>query len=322
MIDVSDELGSAKQKGVGLVADNAASMLQLRNLISSIGQTVTYALTPEQTLESKPLMPSLWLVVSEQADDVFEALCEWSDSPIFVAEDMPNEEQKLAFKQWWQRMQLKLSDALECAPFEQNSIHPSPESLRPKFKEVWVLAASLGGPEAVRVFLQHLQPKLPVAFIYAQHIEPNFDKMLPAVVGKNSELDVVFCEEHESLKPSSVMVLPSHQYAEIYAGAKVKVHHDQFWQQPYTPNIDQIIENVALFYADKMGVIIFSGMCDDGAKASLALKQKGMPIWAQTPEECICPAMPEAVISSGQVDVIAGAKALAEQFNKKFAVVE
>jgi chemosensory pili system protein ChpB (putative protein-glutamate methylesterase) len=316
--DSSEQPQVSQRHSIGLVADSSAAMMQLRKLVDMLGQTVTYALTPEQTRESKPLSPSLWLVVSEDAADVFDALSDWSDSPIFLADEMPTEQDGLAYKQWHQRLLKKLAEELKCTLPERENPDEVVGKTKPSFRDVWVLAASLGGPEAVAVFLEYINPRLPVAFVYAQHIEPNFDKMLPTVVGKNADIEVSFCASSDKLRPSCVSVLPSHVYAQIDSEGRVIFLPNKKWLLPYTPNIDQVIENVAEFYQDQMGIIIFSGMCDDGAKASLALKDKGVELWAQEPSECICPAMPEAVINSGKVDFIAGAKALAERLNQKY----
>lgn len=306
---------------IGLVADTPVVTMQLRKLVDALGQTVTYTLTPEQAYESKPLSPSLWIVISEQAADVFEALSSWSDAPVFITDDMPPEEDRLFHRQWCQRLSDKLCSTLKVAPPAHEVIATvnGPQVASQNFRDVWVLAASLGGPEAVRVFLQHIHPELPVTFVYAQHIEDNFDKMLPKVLGKDSQFRVSFCTQGDKLRKGTVMVYPSHTVAQVDAKGKMHVFAGRSWDKPYTPNINQVIDNVADYYHGQMGIIVFSGMCDDGAEASLALRNEGVPLWAQNPDECICSAMPEAVIKSGLVDFIGTAKELAEQLNQRYA---
>ena len=312
----SHELG---QYTIGIVADSAAEQMQLRAVVDQLGQKVSYALTPDQALDSTPLSPSLWLVVSKDAADVFDALVEWSESPIFIAEDMPSSDDGLIFQQWSQRLQQKLSKALAAAPTAVESDQTAADVMQETWQEVWVLASSLGGPEAVRVFLQHLREALPVSFVYAQHIEENFDEMLPGVVGKHSSLEVTYCGPSEKLRKGVVTVIPSHNPIMVNAFGRIDYLLNQSWNKPYSPNIDQIIDNLAEHFHDRLGVIVFSGMCDDCAKAALAAKDKAnIPLWAQAPEECICAAMPESVIASGQVDEVATAKVLAEKLNQRF----
>jgi len=321
-MDVCEPEATSPQQetySIGLVSDSPAAMMQLRNVVGELGQRVSYALTPDQTLDSKPLNPSLWVVVSQDAADVFDALSEWSDSPVFIAEDMPNEADGLVYTQWWSRMQEKIRAELKFAEptqaISQERVGIVPES----WKEVWVLASSLGGPEAVRIFLANVRDDLPVAFVYAQHIEESFDELLPAVVGKHSDLEVSYCGPSEKLRKGVVSVMPAHNQVMINNFGRVDYMLNTPWAKPYSPNIDQVIDNVAEHFSEKMGVIVFSGMCDDGAKASIKAKDGAeIPLWAQSPEECICPAMPESVIQSGKVDFIADAKALAEKLNERF----
>lgn len=303
---------------VGLVADNPAAMVQLRSLIQELDQTVTYALTAEQVLASSPLHPSLWIVISEQAAEVYDILNEWSEAPIFLADDLPPENEKIYYEQWRTSLCDKICRTLEVPDFGEGPIVKEVFKVYKSFEEVWVLAASLGGPEAVRVFLENINPNLPIAFVYAQHIEPTFDRMLPSVIGKGSKFAVNFCTGGEILETGSVVVLPSHCMAKIDEKGRLKVYETEEWDAPYTPNIGQVIENVSEFYQDKMGVIVFSGMCDDGAEAAVMLKDQGVPLWAQDPEDCICSAMPEAVINQNAVNYIGTAENLAKHLNNRF----
>jgi len=116
-------------------------------------------------------------------------------------------------------------------------------------------------------------------------------------------------------------VFPSHHYASVDDRGRMWVQEDKRWNEPYTPNIDQVIRNVADYYQDRMGIIIFSGMCDDGAVTSIDLKDQGVPLWAQNPEDCICSAMPEAVIKKNAVNYIGTAEELAKHLNNRYGKV-
>ena len=55
--------------------------------------------------------------------------------------------------------------------------------------QVWVLVASMGGPEAVNNFLKVLPPDLQLAMVYGQHIEENFDGFLAeAITGQKAQV--------------------------------------------------------------------------------------------------------------------------------------
>lgn len=305
---------------VSVIADTLGSIQDIRDFIESLPVkiSISYTLTPEQALKSRPLTSSLWIVISKQAADVCAALSQWTEAPILIAEEMPLKSEGLIYQQWYNRMkdkvQLELHN-IEPVHFSAANVNAR---IKENFRDIWVLAASLGGPEAVRVFLENLNPAVPAAFIYVQHIEENFSAMLPSVVGNNADIDVIFCEGSESIQAGKVYVIPSGCYAQIDSQARIVLLPNKQWFKPYTPNINQVIDNVAEFFLDRMGVIMFSGMCDDGAQASLALKKQGMMLWAQQPDDCICSAMPEAVIDHCSVDFIGSSVALAEQMNMRY----
>lgn len=306
---------------VGIVADDMNTLHRLRNILITINCDVKYSFTLAQLQDMSPVEPDLWLVVSEEAADIFDVLSEWGDVQIFLADEMPSVIDEFAYKQWRQRLEEKLNKVITPSMGEVDSSEPPILAEDEKFKDVWVLAASLGGPEAVKVFLSHVDKNLPIAFIYAQHIEESFSQILPDVLNKESPFEVFFGENHSLIKRGTVTVFPSHQLTKIDPQCVLHVAESIPWKAPYTPNIDQIIYNVAESFRENMGVIIFSGMCDDSAEAALALSKKGVTIWAQEPSECICDSMPDAVISTDCVDYVGTAKLLAERLNQHYSEV-
>src|SRR5690606_7778431 len=78
--------------------------------------------------------------------------------------------------------------------------------------------------------------------------------------------------------------------------------HDEPWSGPYQPSINQLTANVARTLRTPSGLIVFSGMGDDGDLGGRLIKQRKGQVWAQSPESCIIASMPEAVIGSGCVD--------------------
>ncbi len=49
------------------------------------------------------------------------------------------------------------------------------------------------------------------------------------------------------------------------------------------------------------GVIIFSGMGNDGAASLRIFEAAGGRVWAQAPTSAVCPAMPQAALDTGLV---------------------
>ena len=302
-----------------MVADDMAMLHRLRNILTTIHCDVKHSFTAAQLLSSPEVEASLWLVVSEDAAEIFDHLSDWKETPIFLADDMPSVVDEFAYKQWRQRLEEKLNKT-----FSHNEASTNPQVPAQKltadeeFQELWVIAASLGGPEAVNIFLSELQPDLPIAFIYAQHIEESFAPFLPDAFNKNCPFEVYFGESGSRLKRGTVTVFPSHRVTNVDEHGVLHVAETISWNAPYTPNLDQVLQNVARHYRQNMGVIVFSGMCDDGAQASLQLSKQDVPVWAQQPEDCICSSMPDAVINNKSASYIGSAKALAHHLNQRY----
>ena len=71
------------------------------------------------------------------------------------------------------------------ANIESTKRHPAPVTQQDKLAQnIWVLGASLGGPEAVKQFLAELPGNLPVAFMLAQHLGASFMNLLAEQLDK------------------------------------------------------------------------------------------------------------------------------------------
>jgi chemosensory pili system protein ChpB (putative protein-glutamate methylesterase) len=98
----------------------------------------------------------------------------------------------------------------------------------------------------------------------------------------------------------------------------------RLWVQPlpwggrYRPSIDLVAESLALTYRDRAGMILFSGLGDDGVLGSQHLREQGGEVWVQEPRSCVAGAMPEAVLARGAVDYVGDVPALARRFNHRY----
>ena len=165
-------------------------------------------------------------------------------------------------------------------------------------EEVWILGASLGGPAAVKTFLDHLPPNLPVGFIYAQHIDGNFTEVLTRVLGRHAHYQLKRAEEGYRVRNGDVVLMPvEHEWKLKEHGALTETSNA--WPGPYGPSIDQVLLNVADHYGQRCHAILFSGMGNDGAIAAPLLKAYGSRIWVQESTSCGNSSMPESVAATG-----------------------
>ncbi len=179
-------------------------------------------------------------------------------------------------------------------------------------RNVWVLGASLGGPDALKRFLAEIPADLPVAFIIAQHLGENFVSLLAEQLDRYTEFSVIVPKAGHVVRHQQVLVTPTDQRMLINPIGAVEYRHLTA-SMPYSPSIDTVIEDVAGRYKNRAGAIIFSGMCDDGVRGCEALAQKGGQVWIQDPQSCVISAMPESVASKVDVSQRATPEQLAQE---------
>ncbi len=178
--------------------------------------------------------------------------------------------------------------------------------------ELWVLAASTGGPAAVKRFLAELPSDMGIAFLYVQHIDPNQTNTLNRMMSSASHYEAMTASQGAVLERNSLVLVTAKDRVEILSNGTIAVSEGQSWNGDYAPSIDQIAANVALIYRERCGLIIFTGMGDDGAASCRLIHLQGGKVWAQAPEDCTSDSMPRSAIATGCVSLTGTPEAMAK----------
>ena len=185
------------------------------------------------------------------------------------------------------------------------------ESSQPEDLNVWVLGASLGGPQAVRQFLSSIKADLPVVFILAQHIGANHVSLLAEQLDRVTEFTVLPGKTGHKLKHGEVILTPADKQLAITDDGFVALT-----QAPpatiYSPSIDNVMVEVARCYGTNAGTIVFSGMGDDGARGCEAIAEAGGIVWAQDVASCVVSSMPDQARKTGKVSYSANPEQLSQ----------
>lgn len=165
-------------------------------------------------------------------------------------------------------------------------------------QNIWVLGASLGGPDAIKQFLGELPADLPVAFILAQHLGANFMGLLAEQLNRVTAFKVMPSRVGHVLRHGEVIVAPVQERMHINPIGTLELHslHEE---SVYSPSIDTVLQDMANRYGNKCHCIIFSGMCDDGVIGTEILSRQGSEIWTQDANSCVISAMPDNVRNTG-----------------------
>lgn len=192
---------------------------------------------------------------------------------------------------------------------------PSDKTGRRIARHVWVLGASLGGPEALKRFMRALPADIPAAFIVAQHLGANFVSLLAEQLNRVTKLNVMPPKEGHFFQHQDVIVTPVGERLRInpIGNLELEILPEA---TSYSPSIDLVIRDVADRYGKLAGAIIFSGMGDDGKRGCQNMLNKGGQVWVQTSESCVVSSMPDNVKQVCQPQFIGNPEQLAKQLVK------
>ncbi len=329
--------------GIGIIADRTLVRQRLRQTLEEKGFTVVVNIPPEGCSESLLESPvvRVWLIDLENEDnhdELFDQLADIPRVPVFYDIGLPDSQASGASSsdlklRWERRLTYKLNEFRDPEPTVEHSTSNIENDqrvvtwpIKPFQKRhsartgkvaetVWVLGASLGGPNAVKQFLDDLPEGLPVAFVYAQHIDREFASTLASTIARHSFFNVVATSPGLVLEEGDILLTPVDYKIEFDSRRRLHLM-DQGWSGSYSPNIDEVMETVRRAWPQTSGTIIFSGMGKDGSCEARHYHRNKRPVWVQTPESCASSLMPESIIEVGCDDWQGTPKELAEKLTK------
>lgn len=310
------ELGEVK---LAIVSDSLRHRQQIRQVMERNGLKVVFSEPLTSVLLDKlhgSEAEVLLLDVDERMehyDALLEQLLEETEIPIIfndVSGLTLNEPTVLA--KWYGKLLGKIAELTGKFEWEhididlgwqtkgENPVRQTSDVIRQDTlaQNIWVLGASLGGPDALKQFLGELPANLPVAFILTQHLGANFMGLLAEQLDRVTAFKVMPASVGHVLRHGEVIVAPVHEKLCLNPIGAIELHplHDEL---AYSPSIDAVLQDMAQRYAKNCHCIIFSGMCDDGVIGAQKLGQQGAEIWTQEPASCVISAMPDNVRNAG-----------------------
>lgn len=271
-----------------------------------------------------------------------DVLIEQSSLPILFNDgDVSYLDEDAKADEWGRKLVSKLNALVSSAPGPRpRSTVPQPQASLPVLEQVerrqlrvvttreqngveraqrvWVLGASIGGPQAIKQFLNALPLYLPVAFVLVQHIGANFVGLLAEQLNRDSRFDVRCAMEGQVLCHSQVLVVTVDQRLVINRQSEVELHPTG--RSTYSPSIDLAMQDIAERYGADAGAILFSGMGDDGVRGAREIIKSGGVVWAQSADSCVISTMTDHVRHAGLVSVDGTPQELAERLVQRLQV--
>jgi two-component system chemotaxis response regulator CheB len=165
--------------------------------------------------------------------------------------------------------------------------------------DIVVIAASLGGPDAVRTVVAALPAEFPAAIVVVQHRAPESDEMTVALLRRHARSVVRLARDGE--RPSGGVIDVAPVGCQLVVGP-----NGAFALRPpagkRSCRADPLLSSVADYYGPRAIGVILSGTQDDGSIGVCALKGKGGWVLAQDRASARSFGMPGAAIATGCVD--------------------
>lgn len=301
---------------IGIVSETLVQQRYLKQAIDDSGCVAVYTRLVSELLKEAPQDESsleaidAWVIVADmerldenEHETVFQQWLYELEKPVIFSEGNTNNAADADFISWARQLKTKLLS------LEGQMTLAKREFV--KAQHVWVLAASTGGPEAVKQFLDVMDKDLDLGFIYAQHIDQGQCQVLSEKIARNSHYRSFLASHGDIVSKNTIAIMPTQYVVELQHNGSLICHQERQWRGIYQPSIDQIIANVASIYGECCGVIFFTGMGDDGSMGCRLMSLRGGKVWAQAISTCVAPAMPQEAIDTGYVDKIDTPKNLA-----------
>lgn len=221
-------------------------------------------------------------------DDLLCYLFE-KDIKVIINEAMLTNKLSGQKRQSWERHLLnKIDSSFSVLPIDTAQERHTESSVDFKkigIQQVWILAASIGGPESIQQFLSAFKGDEKILFIVLQHIDKEFQPMLADQFEQCSKLSVKMPISGMKIKPSQCIIYPTDEdlHFDDKGVLDLTVINDVY---SFSPCIDEgskkLLNNI-----ENINIAVFSGMSTDGIEAAKLVNKQGNKVITQTEESCV-----------------------------------
>lgn len=173
------------------------------------------------------------------------------------------------------------------------------------------IGASAGGLEALQSLFRGLASDIGAAYIIVQHLSPDYESMMPELLGKHTEMHIITVTDGVEVMANTIYLLPPKKNLIVAEGKLLLT--DTIPEQGINLPIDIFFRSLAQDQLHKTIGIILSGTGSDGSRGIKALKEVGGLILVQDPDEAKFDGMPNSAINTGLVDLISSSDSMGEK---------
>jgi two-component system chemotaxis response regulator CheB len=160
-------------------------------------------------------------------------------------------------------------------------------------RDIFLLAASIGGVEALTKLVSALPPDLPASLFIVLHIGGG-ESQLPLILNRAGRLRATHAKDAERIERCHVYVAPPDHHMRLETGV---IHLDRGPKENFTrPAADPLFRSAAAAYGGRVVGIVLTGGDSDGSEGLKAVKAAGGITVVQDPQEALEPSMPMSAL--------------------------
>jgi two-component system, chemotaxis family, protein-glutamate methylesterase/glutaminase len=167
-------------------------------------------------------------------------------------------------------------------------------------RDLVVIGASTGGPQAITRLLRSLPADFPVPIAVVVHLPAGFTQSFAERLDTECALAVVEAREGVRLTAGMAVI--------AQGGLHLQIRRDQaglygsIGTSPpslHRPSVDQLFSSAAVAAPGRVLAVVLTGMGDDGLAGSRRLAETGADILVETEASCVIYGMPRVVYEAG-----------------------
>jgi two-component system chemotaxis response regulator CheB len=179
---------------------------------------------------------------------------------------------------------------------------------------VLLLAASTGGPPALKTFLKSLGPNWPTPILIVQHMPANFTPVLAEQLSKVGGPSVVEAKDGMRIEAGHAYLAPGGWHMRLAnEEGRVVTKLDQGPEENYCrPAADPLFRSAAALFGRRVLGVVMTGMGKDGQNGSQVVTDAGGRVFAQDEASSVVWGMPGSVVNAGLASKVAPVDVLAQ----------
>ena len=184
------------------------------------------------------------------------------------------------------------------------------------------IAASTGGPEALRALLPSLDPNLNAAYLLVLHGPEWMLETFAERAAGLTRLGVRIATDGERIEPRTLFVCPGDRHMKVDAAGPSILLTNEPPENFVRPAADPLFRSLAAAYGSRSVAVVLTGMGRDGSMGAQQVHAVGGQVLAQDPVTAIAASMPRTTVGLGVVDRIAPIDRLGAMLNESARIAD